>query len=208
MQTNMLKTLSRFILSLLGWQLEANLPSEKKFVIIGAFHTSNWDFVIGILGMWALGLKASWVGKHTLFRGPLGPLFKRMGGIPVDRTLHTGFIRRVAELYQSRHQMALTIAAEGTRSRTEYWKTGFYFIAVEAGVPIALGYLDWGKKKVGIGTTLYPTGDIKRDFEVIRDFYRDKTGLRPENQGPIALPPKYGTDANQRSADGQQQPSL
>ena len=198
-----MKTLSRFILSLLGWQLEEKLPSEKKFVIIGAFHTSNWDFVIGILGMWALGLKASWVGKHTLFRGPLGPLFRRMGGIPVDRTLPTGFIHRIAELYNSKQQMALTIAAEGTRSRTEYWKTGFYFIAVEAGVPIALGYLDWGKKKLGIGGTLYPTGDIKRDFEIIRDFYQDKTGLRPENQGPIALPPKYDADANQQTADGQ-----
>jgi 1-acyl-sn-glycerol-3-phosphate acyltransferase len=190
----MLKTLSRFILSLLGWQLETKLPKEKKFVIIGAFHTSNWDFPVGILGMWALGLKASWVGKHTLFRGPLGPLLKRMGGIPVDRTLHTGFIRRIAELYKSSQQMALTIAAEGTRSKTKHWKTGFYFIAVEAGVPIALGYLDWGKKKLGIGAMLYPTGDIERDFETIRDFYKHKTGLRPENQGPIALPPKY-TDA-------------
>lgn len=203
----MLKPLSRFLLSLLGWQLEEKLPSEKKFVIIGAFHTSNWDFIIGILGMWALGLKASWVGKHTLFRGPLGPLFRRMGGIPVDRTLPTGFIHRIAELYKSKQQMTLTIAAEGTRSRTEYWKTGFYFIAVEAGVPVALGYLDWGKKKLGIGGTLYPCGDIKRDFEIIRDFYQDKTGLRPENQGPIALPPKYDTCANQQTADGQQQPS-
>ncbi len=191
----------------MGWQLEEKLPSEKKFVIIGAFHTSNWDFIIGILGMWALGLKASWVGKHTLFRGPLGPLFRRMGGIPVDRTLPTGFIHRIAELYKSKQQMALTIAAEGTRSRTEYWKTGFYFIAVEADVPIALGYLDWGKKKLGIGGTLNPCGDIKRDFEIIRDFYRDKTGLRPENQGPIALPPKYDANANQQTADGQQQPS-
>ena len=192
----MLKSISRFILSLLGWQLEAKLPTEKKFVIIGAFHTSNWDFPIGILGMWALGLKASWVGKHTLFRGPLGPVFKLMGGIPVDRTIHTGFIQRVAELYKTRDAMALTIAAEGTRSRTEHWKTGFYFIAVEAGVPIALGYLDWGKKRVGVGATLYPTGNIKQDFEIIREFYKDKSGLRSENQGPIALPPKYGADTD------------
>ncbi|MGB5277757.1 MAG: lysophospholipid acyltransferase family protein [Gammaproteobacteria bacterium] len=192
----MLKAVAQFILSILGWQLEAKLPSEKKYVIIGAFHTSNWDFPIGILGMWALGLKASWVGKHTLFRGPLGPIFKRMGGIPVDRTLHTGFIHRIAELYKTRDQMALTIAAEGTRSKTEHWKTGFYYIAVEAGVPIALGYLDWGNKKLGIGATLYPTGDILRDFETIRDFYKDKTGLRPESQGPIALPPKYRADGD------------
>ena len=197
----MLKKISQLILSLLGWQLDARLPSEKKFVITGAFHTSNWDFVYGILGMWALGLKASWVGKHTLFRGPLGPIFKRMGGIPVDRTIHTGFIRRIAELYKSRDEMALTIAAEGTRSKTEYWKTGFYYIAVEANVPIALAYLDYGNKKLGVGATLHPNGDIQQDFENIREFYKDKSGLRPENQGPIALPPKYTADAAQGVRD-------
>ncbi len=192
----MLKKISRFILSVLGWQLDAQLPPEKKYVIIGAFHTSNWDFPIGILGLWAMGLKACWVGKHTLFRGPLGPAFKLLGGIPVDRTVHTGFINRIAEQYKSRDEMALTIAAEGTRSKTEYWKTGFYHIAVEAGVPIALGYIDYGKKKLGIGATLYPTGDINADFEIIREFYKDKTGLRPENQGPIALPPRYSSGAD------------
>ena len=191
----MLKTVSRFILSILGWQLEARLPDEKKYVITGAFHTSNWDFPIGILTMWALGLKANWVGKHTLFRGPMGPLFKLIGGIPVDRTVHTGFIQRIAEIYQTRDEMTLTIAAEGTRSRTEHWKTGFYFIAVKAGVPIALGYLDWGHKRCGIGATLHPSGDIRHDFETIRDFYSDKTGLRPENQGPVKLPPKYSSNA-------------
>ena len=192
----MLKIVSRYILSALGWQVDAQLPSEKKFVIIGAFHTSNWDFPLGILGLWAMGLKASWVGKHTLFRGPLGPIFKLLGGIPVDRTVHTGFIQRIAELYESRDQMALTIAAEGTRSKTEHWKTGFYHIATAANVPIALGYLDYGNKKLGVGATLYPCGDINKDFEIIREFYQDKTGLRPENQGPIALPPKYSAASN------------
>jgi 1-acyl-sn-glycerol-3-phosphate acyltransferase len=195
----MLKKTAQLILSALGWQLDARLPSEKKFVIIGAFHTSNWDFPLGILGMWALGLKASWVGKHTLFRGPLGPILKRMGGIPVDRSVHTGFIQRVAELYNTREQMALTIAAEGTRSKTTHWKTGFYFIALEAKVPIALGYIDYRNKRLGVGGALYPTGDISKDFEIIRDFYRDKSGLRPENQGPIALPPKYDSATDQGS---------
>ena len=193
----MLKKISQYILSVLGWQLDDRLPTEKKYVMLGAFHTSNWDFPIGILGMWALGLKASWVGKHTLFRGPLGPLFKLMGGIPVDRTIHTGFIQRIAELYQSREQMTLTIAAEGTRSRTEHWKTGFYFIALEAKVPVALAYIDYSTKTLGVGATLHPSGDIRMDFEIIRDFYKDKQGLRPENQGPISLPPKYETESDQ-----------
>ncbi len=190
----MLKKIARIILSLLGWQLDAQLPGENKYVIIGAFHTSNWDFPIGILGLWALGLRACWVGKHTLFRGPLGPLFKLMGGIPVDRTVHTGFIHRIAEQFKLRDEMALTIAAEGTRSKTEHWKTGFYYIALEAKVPVALGYLDWGNKKLGVGATLYPTGDINKDFEIIREFYKDKSGLRASNQGPVRLPPKYNTD--------------
>ena len=193
----MLKKTAQLILSALGWQLDASLPDEKKFVIIGAFHTSNWDFPLGILGMWALGLKASWVGKHTLFRGPLGPIFKRMGGIPVDRSVHTGFIQRVAELYNTREEMALTIAAEGTRSKTAHWKTGFYFIALEAKVPIALGYIDYRNKRLGVGGALYPTGDISKDFEIIRDFYSQKSGLRPENQGPIALPPKFDSPPDQ-----------
>ena len=193
----MLKKISQYILSFLGWQLDDRLPTEKKYVMLGAFHTSNWDFPIGILGMWALGLKASWVGKHTLFRGPLGPLFKLMGGIPVDRTIHTGFIQRIAELYETREQMTLTIAAEGTRSRTEHWKTGFYFIALEAKVPVALAYIDYSTKTLGVGATLHPSGDIRMDFEIIRDFYKDKQGLRPENQGPISLPPKYETESDQ-----------
>ena len=192
----MLKKIAQLILSMLGWQLDDQLPREKKYVITGAFHTSNWDFPLGILAMWALGLKANWVGKHTLFRGPLGPVFKVMGGIPVDRTIHTGFIHRVAELYKTHDRMALTIAAEGTRSKTEHWKTGFYFIALEAGVPIALGYLDYSSKRLGVGATIYPTGDIRKDFETIREFYSDKAGLRPENQGPIALPPKYHSDSD------------
>jgi 1-acyl-sn-glycerol-3-phosphate acyltransferase len=187
----MLKSIAQIILSLLGWQLDARLPAEKKYVITGAFHTSNWDFPLGILGMWALGLKACWVGKHTLFRGPMGPVFRLMGGIPVDRTVRTGFINRIAELYNTREQMVLTIAAEGTRSRTDHWKTGFYFIALEAKVPIALGYLDYSRKRLGVGATLYPTGDIRKDFEFIQAFFKDKKGLRPQNQGPIELPPKY-----------------
>ena len=187
----MLKILARFILSLFGWTLEDKLPDEKQYVIIGAFHTSNWDFVLGILGLWALGLKASWVGKHTLFRGIFGPFFRSLGGIPVDRRVHTGFIHKVAELYKQGKLNALTIAPEGTRSKKEHWKTGFYFIALEAEVPIVLGYVDYKNKQLGVGATLYPTGNIVQDFEIIKQFYSTKTGLRLSKQTPIRLPPKY-----------------
>jgi len=176
----MLKKISRFILSALGWQLDAQLPAVKKYVIVGAFHTSNWDFPMGILGLWAMGLKACWVGKHTLFRGPLGPVFKLMGGIPVDRTVHTGFIRRIAEQYKSRDQMALTIAAEGTRSKTEYWKTGFYHIAMTANVPVVLAYADYPSKTVGFGPVFTPTGDVERDIQEMQAFYENYTGKLPD----------------------------
>ncbi len=193
----MLKSISRLIIKSLGWKLESKLPEEKQYVIIGAFHTSNWDFFFGILGLWALGLKASWVGKHTLFRGPFGLIFRMLGGIPVDRTVHTGFIHKVAELYKQGRLNALTIAPEGTRgthSKKEHWKTGFYYIAHEAGVPIAMGFLDYKNKRMGVGATLYPTGDIQKDFEVIREFYQDKSGLRPELQAPVVLPPRFNQE--------------
>jgi 1-acyl-sn-glycerol-3-phosphate acyltransferase len=174
-------------LTLLGWRLDQRLPDTHKYLIIGAFHTSNWDMPLGLLGLWALGLKPRWVAKHTLFRWPLGPFLKAIGGIPVDRRAHTGFIDRIAAAYDACDELVVTIAPEGTRSKTDYWKTGFYYIAIAAKVPIALGYIDYPNKRLGIGGMLNPSGDIEADMAIIRDFYSDKTGLRPENQGEIRL---------------------
>jgi 1-acyl-sn-glycerol-3-phosphate acyltransferase len=183
----MLESFSRRFLTLLGWQLERRLPDTNKYLVIGAFHTSNWDLPMGLLGLWALGLKSRWIAKHTLFRWPLGPLLKAIGGIPVDRRTHTGFIDKIAAAYDAGDTFVVTIAPEGTRAKTDYWKTGFYFIALAAKVPIALGYIDYPNKRLGIGGFLYPCGDIEADMVIIRNFYRDKTGLKPENQGEIRL---------------------
>lgn len=185
----MLKSFSCWILTLLGWRLDQRLPDTNKYLVIGAFHTSNWDLPLGLLGLWAMGLRPRWVGKHTLFWWPLGSLLRAVGGIPVDRRVHTGFIDRIAAAYENSERFVIVIAPEGTRSRTRYWKTGFYYIALAAKVPIAMAYIDYPNKQLGIGGVLIPSGDIDADMVVIRDFYSDKTGLRPEKQGDIRLKP-------------------
>jgi len=182
-----LQKISKFILRSLGWQIESNLPESKNYLIIGVYHTSNWDFPLGLLCFSAIGLKFNWVGKHTLFRWPFGLLFKAIGGIPVNRNIHTGFIRKITELYNNNDELIIAMSPEGTRSKTEYWKTGFYYIALETNIPVALGYIDYPNKKIGIGDYFTPTGDIQLDLEMIKEFYKIKTGKYPEKQGDIKI---------------------
>lgn len=182
--------LARRILRLFGWELEAKLPDAPKYVAIGYPHTSNWDFPVGILGMWGIGLPGRWVGKHTLFRRPFGWAMRALGGIPLDREATRDFVQQSVEKFAGREELVLVIAPEGTRSRTEHWRTGFYYIALGARVPVALGFLDYGRKRAGVGDVLVPTGDIERDFERIRAFYRGMVGKRPERQGEIRPRPK------------------
>lgn len=183
----MIKTLATTLLRMIGWQVSFSLPPRDKYVLVGAPHTSNWDFPLGLLGMWALGLRVRWVGKHTLFRGPLGPVMRAIGGIPVDRSGSTGFVRKVIDIFASRDQFVLAIAPEGTRSLTRQWKEGFYRIALAAGVPIALGYIDYSRKRIGIDRMFEPSGDIAADFEILKEYYQDKIGKRPEQQGPVSI---------------------
>lgn len=188
----MIKTIATAVLKVFGWQISCSLPQRDKYVLIGAPHTSNWDFPLGLLAMWAIGLRFSWVGKHTLFKGPFGPIMRWLGGIPVDRMGSTGFLKKVIDVFASRDQFVLAIAPEGTRSLTKYWKEGFYRIALTAGVPIALCYADYPRKRVGIDRLLEPSGDIEADFEIIREYYHDKVGKCPEKQGPVRVRCKGG----------------
>ncbi len=182
-----LRVLSKFVLRMFGWMVENDLPLKEKYVLVGAPHTSNWDFPIGILGMLAMGLRFRWVGKHTIFRGPTGLMLKAIGGIPVDRRIRSSFIKRMVALFNAKENMILAIAPEGSRSKTLYWKTGFYYIALDATVPIRLGYLDYREKKIGIGYSLFPSGNIENDMEIIRKFYEGKTGKHREKQGEIRI---------------------
>ena len=182
-----MQKLARFLLRLFGWELKVAPPPSRKYVLIGAPHTSNWDFVVGLLALWGARIRARWLGKKELFKPPLGHLMRALGGIPVDRSRREGLVDQVAEIFRREEEIAILITPEGTRGKAPYWRTGFYYMALKAGVPIALGYADFRRKEVGIGGYLYPTGDIRRDFAATRAFYQDKTGLRPEKQGPIRI---------------------
>ena len=181
------------LLGLFGWKAVLQPPPGKKFVAIGYPHTSNWDLLPLIVWAWATGVKASFIGKRELFNGPMGPIMRRLGGIPLDRDKSKNFVQTVAELIQSRDEIFLVIAAEGTRSKTAYWKSGFYYMALEAHVPIALGLIDWKRKLIGMGAYLTPTGDLEADFLVIKAFYKDVVGRDPRKQGPVALKPPETT---------------
>ena len=183
----MLKSVSEKILKLAGWKLDIVLPEEKKFVLIGAPHTSNWDFPLALLTFWTLDLKIYWVAKIQMFWGPLHYLFTSLGGIPIDRSSSQGFIEQITKRMDQADEMVLTISAEGTRSKTDHWKSGFYHIATSAKVPICMAYIDYGKKTLGFTQVLYPSGDIDTDMEIITEFYKDIKGKRPHNQGPVRL---------------------
>lgn len=183
----MLKTLSRIILKLIGWKTDVTLPSEKKFIMIGAPHTSNWDLPIGLLCFWSVPIRLTWVAKKQLFVGPFDIFFRALGGIPVDRSKRTGFIEQVAQRFDEHDEMIFGMTPEGTRSRTDYWKTGFYYIALKARVPICLAYVDYPSRTIGFGKIIHPSGNIENDFELIKDFYQNKTGKHPGNQGPVQI---------------------
>ncbi|MFQ5551831.1 MAG: lysophospholipid acyltransferase family protein [Gemmatimonadales bacterium] len=184
----------RRVLGMMGWTVECNLPTESKYVIIGAPHTSNWDFVFMLLTRGALGIRPRWLGKHTLFRSILGPVMKWLGGIPVDRSAPHDLVAAVARIIESHDAICLIITPEGTRSNAPRWKTGFYHIAQAAKVPIAFGYIDFERRSCGIGRSLMPTGDIESDFAVIKRFYSRIVGRRPDKQGPIVL--QSGSERN------------
>lgn len=127
------------------------------------------------------GVKIRWLGKNSLFWFPLGPLLRAWGGVPVDRSTRNGLVDHMAQILKENPGTFAALTPEGTRGRTEYWKSGFYRIALAADVPIVLGFVDSATKTTGIGAVLYPSGDIRADMDVIRDFYKDKVGIKPGN---------------------------
>jgi 1-acyl-sn-glycerol-3-phosphate acyltransferase len=179
--------LARSLLAARDWKIVFEpLPGPKGVVIVYP-HTSNWDFIVGVLYKFAVGLPANWVGKDTLFRWPLGPLFSRIGGIPVNRSRSSGFVRSLLDEFRRRDTMWVALAPEGTRSATDHWKSGFYRIALAAGLPVGLGFIDHATRTVGIDTYITLSGDPDADMQRIRGFYADKQGRRPGNAGQIRL---------------------
>jgi 1-acyl-sn-glycerol-3-phosphate acyltransferase len=182
--------LAHIILRLIGWRTHAIRPHSSRYIIIGAPHTSNWDFGIMLLLMAAEQLPIRFMAKDSLFRGPLGPLMRSLGGIPVNRRERTNLVDQIAAKFEEYDDLIIGIAPEGTRSKVSHWKTGFYYIALKARVPIAMAYLDYGNKIIGVGSNFMPSGDLQADFEIIRKFYTGIVGKNPKKQGEIILAEK------------------
>lgn len=177
--------LARAILALAGWELTGSFPNLPKYVLIGAPHTSNWDFPLAMLLMFASGVRFNWIGKDSLFRWPLAGVFRRLGGIPVKRESSNNFVSQIVEAFERSSRLIIAIAPEGTRSLVKRWKTGFYYMALGAQVPLVLGFADYARRQVGVGPVIYPGDDIEATFAQLRVFYGDKTGKYPHKQGQI-----------------------
>jgi 1-acyl-sn-glycerol-3-phosphate acyltransferase len=188
------KWLGRAFLHGRGWQLAGRLPDCPKFVLISYPHTSNWDFVHLLAISWAMEFQVSWVGKQSLFKFPFGGLMKRLGGIPVVRNQAQGQgqVEQVVQKFRDAERLVVAIAPEGTRKYAPGWKTGFYNIAVGAGVPLQLGFLDYTRKVGGFGPVVMPTGDLERDMETLRVFYADVAGKFMDQAGRIEILRKAG----------------
>lgn len=179
--------LARAFLAITGWKPSGVRPDVKQYVLIAAPHTSNWDFPYLIAFAEYFEIEISWVGKHTLFKGVMGPVMRTLGGIPVRRDRRSNLVSSLAELFDEYEELGLVVPAEGTRRRVEYWKSGFYHIARTANVPIVMSFLDYEKKLGGFGPAFHPSGELDRDMDAVRAFYADKKGKFPEHFGPIRL---------------------
>ncbi|HYE95028.1 MAG TPA: 1-acyl-sn-glycerol-3-phosphate acyltransferase [Rubricoccaceae bacterium] len=183
------RALGRTVLFLLGWRLTGAVPDTNRFVLVAYPHTSNWDGVVGIAALLALGLRLSFYGKHSLFRGPLGWLLRSVGGIPVDRDQPGDLAAQAIARFRTGEPFLLGLAPEGTRKKVDRWKTGFHRIAVAAGVPIVAVALDFGQKQVGPIGLIEPTGDLDQDLAALYALYAGVRGRHPENQWPPPTPP-------------------
>jgi 1-acyl-sn-glycerol-3-phosphate acyltransferase len=189
---------------LLGWTCTGQTPTLKKYVVIVAPHTSNWDGFFLIPAASMLKLNFSFFGKHSLFKGPLGWFLRSRGGIPLDRSRNQSFVSQAVSWFDRLDTFAIGVAPEGTRKLTTGWKTGFYYIALQARVPIVLGYIDYAKKEGGIfPEVLIPTGDIDKDFETLRRLYGPLVARHPEWKGPI-VPLRRGQDDSRSQDAGDQ----
>jgi 1-acyl-sn-glycerol-3-phosphate acyltransferase len=178
--------LSKLLFNILGWSSGKVVEKKHtKYLIVVAPHTSNFDFIYGILFAFQLGFRVRYFAKKELFHWSSSWFFKALGGIPVNRDKNNNLVSHITDVFNSHEKLIVGIAPEGTRKSVRKWKTGFYYIALEAKIPIALAYLDYKEKKAGIGLVVYPSGDIKKDFQIIENFYSE-------------INPKYPTHYNKK----------
>lgn len=187
---------------LLGWNAIYYEPGTNKYICVVWPHTSNFDFFIGFIFSRAYPMPfPNFFAKESAFKGWLGKLGRKVGGIPVNRSRSSNFVEQVAAEFARRDHMILAITPEGTRGRTEYWKSGFYYMALAAKVPIVLASIDYSKRLIIFGRTIMPTGDIHADLEPIRQFFANVKGRHPERQGEIAIRPVATEQAASESTD-------
>ncbi len=194
--SEIVRRFSVFVYKLNGWKAFQENPPPRKCVIIAAPHTSNWDFLyfFGLINQ--LGFKSYWIGKDTLFKWPFGDMMRRLGGIPVDRSKSNNMVDAMVEEFRNRDDFILTIPPEGTRGSVRQWRTGFYYIALKAKVPLIIGMMDYAKKTGGLGPSVKLTGDYKADMARISEFYHSVVPKYPDKaMGDLAA-----TDAG--SPDG------
>lgn len=165
-----------------GWKAVGTPPASRRCVIIAAPHTSNWDFVYFLGLVDALGIRAHFMGKRSLFRWPLGGFMRDMGGVAIDRSSRNNMVQAMIDEFAARDEFMLTIAPEGTRGKAGDWKTGFYNIALKAGVPMVPGYMDYRRKVVGLGPAMTPSGDYEKDLAALAAFYAPITPKHPERK--------------------------
>lgn len=170
----------RLMLKIMGWHVEGELPDEPKLLFAVAPHTSNWDFVLGLFAMFALGFKVNWLGKHSIFIKPFKGILTKWGGVPVYRHAPKGFVEQVAEQYRSREKLHIAIAPEGTRSKVGKFKTGFLRIAHAADVPVLRASIDYKKKAIVFGDLFYPTGDHEKDERDCYEYFKQFHARFPE----------------------------
>ncbi len=186
-RSSLAHVIARLILRLAGWRTHVIPPRTSRYVLIGAPHTSGWDFVLMLLLMAAEGIPIRFMGKDSLFRGPMGVLMRSLGAIPVNRRERTSLVDQVAAIFDECDELIIGLSPEGTRKKAPRWRTGFYYIALKAKVPIVMAYLDYENRVCGLGPSLKPTGDIEADFAVIQEFYSGIVGKNPHLQGKIVL---------------------
>jgi 1-acyl-sn-glycerol-3-phosphate acyltransferase len=179
--------LAEKLLSSRGWRFVGEMPTLAKMVIVGAPHTTNWDFVLFLGAIRHWDITPRFIGKHTLFRWPFGYFFRRFGGIPVDRDKAGGIVGQVTAEFDRSEKMILVVAPEGTRKAAPYWKSGFVKIAAEAGVPVLPARVDYPDKEIVLGTPVHFDGDEAALMDQLRLFFAEGVGKHPDGKGPVRL---------------------
>lgn len=188
----MKRRLAIWALRLRGWRLAGEVPCLPKYLVVFGPHTCNWDFPLAMLAGAGFGIRFRWLGKHSVFRWPVAGFLRRIGGIPVRRQRSEGIVGQIAAAYAAADSLVIGLTPEGTRTSTPYWRSGFYHMALAAGVPLVPASLDRPTRRITLGPAMTLSGDPADDMGVIRSFYAGTRGIHPEKASAIRLREEEG----------------